>query len=603
MRFPPSFIERLRSHFLMSEVVGKRIALKKFGREWKACCPFHNEKSPSFTVNDEKGFYHCFGCGAHGDAIEFIRKHERLSYPEAIETLARDAGIPLPEVSPETIRKIEAYKVQQDVVEVACLWFERQLHSARHVDALAYVEMRGLRPETVRQFRLGYAPDERTALHQYLTENGHSFEQQVQAGLVSKSDDGKVYDRFRGRLIFPIRNASGKVIAFGGRVLNNNNKNIAKYLNSPETDLFKKGDVLYNLDLAKKTAREKNTVVVMEGYMDVVSSSQSGVDYAVATLGTACTAEHLRLLWQLSKEPVFCLDGDTAGQRAMLRAAEIALPLITPGHSLRFAVLPKGEDPDTYIQKHGKDSFEKLLQHSKRLSQVLWETMAPQYKLNLAEGRAGLEGAFKKLANQIADPTVKQHFISYFKKQLWEATAHKKPQPKTRSKEVEQVVAQHHDTALEMLASRMLKTLVIFPSLLERASVEEFVSHVTINAPRMQTLRDAILTVVHDATITEAEPFRARLIDTVKESWCIEFVAEALKLPYSGSLTASDALVLWNEAVSAYQITHMENELAVLREQVGGVDEEGLKRLRELQEAIQAAQTARTFAPMQSDSA
>ncbi|MDX2072826.1 MAG: DNA primase [Alphaproteobacteria bacterium] len=601
MRFPPAFIERLRSHFLMSEVVGKRVPLKKFGREWKACCPFHNEKSPSFTVNDEKGFYHCFGCGAHGDAIEFIRKHERLSYPEAIETLARDAGIPLPEVSPETIRRIESYKQQQDVVEAACQWFEKQLHSASHVDALSYIEKRGINPSTIRQFRLGYAPDERTSLHNHLATSGYNVEQQIEAGLISRSEDGKIYDRFRGRLIFPIRNASGKVIAFGGRVLNNNNKNIAKYLNSPETDLFKKGEVLFNLDLAKRPARDKNTVVVMEGYMDVVSTAQGGIDYAVATLGTAVTAEHLRLLWQLSKEPVFCLDGDAAGQRAMLRAAEIALPLIAPGHSLRFAVLPKGEDPDSYIQKHGKEAFEKLLAHSKRLSQVLWETLSPQYKLNLAEGRAGLEGAFTKLAKQINDPTVRQHFVSFFKKQLWEATSSKKPAAKTRSTKVEQVVAQHHSTALEMLTSRMLKTLVIFPSLLERASVEEFVSHVTIATPRLGTLRDAILVLAHDDHVSEPESFRVKLIEAVQESWCIEFVADALKLPYSSTLSAGDAVVLWNETVSAYQIAHMQHELTVLQEQVGGMDEDGLKRLVDLQNAIRSAQTARTFAPMQSD--
>ena len=601
MRFPPAFIERLRSHFLMSEVVGKRTPLKKFGREWKACCPFHNEKSPSFTVNDEKGFYHCFGCGAHGDAIEFIRKFERLSYPEAIETLARDAGIPLPEISPETVRKIEAYKVQQDVVEAACVWFEKQLHSASHVEALSYVEKRGLTPATIRQFRLGYAPDERTALHHHLTTSGYSLQQQIEAGLISQSEDGKTYDRFRGRLIFPIRNASGKPIAFGGRILNNNNKNIAKYLNSPETDLFKKGEVLFNLDLAKKPAREKNTVVVMEGYMDVVSTAQSGVDYAVATLGTAVTPEHLRLLWQLSKEPIFCLDGDAAGARAMLRAAEIALPLLTPGHSLRFAVLPKGEDPDTYIQKNGKDAFEKLLAHSKRLSQVLWEALAPQYKLNLAEGRAGLEGAFTKLAKQITDATVRQHFVGFFKKQLWEASSSKKAPPKTRSTKVEQVMMQNSSAGLEMLTTRMLKTLVIFPSLLERASVEEFVSHITIATPRLHTLRNALLAIAHADTIPDAEPFRAKLIEAVQESWCIEFVADALKLPYSASLSANDAVVLWNETVSAYQIAHMQHELTILQEQVGGMDEAGLKRLSELQDAIRSAQTTRTFAPMQND--
>lgn len=585
----------------MSEVIGKRIPIKKFGREWKACCPFHNEKTPSFTINDEKGFYHCFGCAAHGDAIEFIRKFEHLSYAEAIEMLARDAGIPLPELSPQKERKIAEYKVQQDVVEAACEWFEKQLYSASHIDAMAYLEQRGLHAQTIHQFRLGYAPDQRHALHDYLKSKGFDLKQQTDAGLVSTSDDGRVYDRFRGRIIFPIRNGSGKAIAFGGRILDNNKKNIAKYLNSPETDLFKKGDVLYNLDLAKRPAREKNMVVVMEGYMDVVSTAQSGVDYAVATLGTAVTDEHLRKLWQLTKEPILCLDGDAAGARAMMRAAEIALPLITPGHSLRFAVLPAGEDPDSYISKHGKDSFEKLLSHSKRLSQVLWEMLAPQYKLNLAEGRAGLEAAYKKLANQIQDATVKQHFMNYFKKQLWETTNSKKPATKLRSQKVEQVVAQHHSAGLEMLTSRMLKTLILFPKLLLRASVEEFVSHVTIATPQLNRLRNAILELAHEGDMPDAKNFRLQLINHLEEEWYIEFIGSALKLPYAQVLSENDATVLWNETVSAYHIAHMQHELDMLQEQEGDMNEATLQRLVELQQAIRDAQHARTFAPMQSE--
>lgn len=602
MRFPPNFIERLRNHFLMSEVIGRRIPVKKFGREYKACCPFHNEKTPSFTINDEKGFYHCFGCGAHGDAIEFVRKYDKLSYPEAIETLAREAGIPLPEYSPETARRVEAQKLQHDVVEAACLWFEKQLHSASHMEAFSYLEKRGLTPDTIRQFRLGYAPDARVSLHQHLTTSGYSLQQQMEAGLVSLSDNQQVYDRFRGRVIFPILSTSGKVIAFGGRLLGNNtNKSLPKYLNSPETELFKKGEVLFNFDKVKKVARETGMIAVMEGYMDVVMTSQHGVSYAVATLGTAVTPEHLRQLWQVSKEPILCLDGDAAGKRAMLRAAEIALPLITPGHSLRFAVLPQGEDPDSYIAKHGKASFEKLLNHSKRLSQVLWETLSPQYKLSSPEGRAALEGAFKKLATQIADATVKQHFLSFFKKQLWDATSSKKPAPQTRSAKVEQMLAQHQSSALESLTLRMLKTLITFPGLLARAQVEEFISHLTIITPRMQTLRDALITLAHQDGLHEAEAFRAALTAHVSEDWCIEFIGEALKLPYRHSLTDNDAMVLWNESVSAYHIAHMQQELASLQEQVGGMDDEGYQRLVELQNAIREALSTRTFAPMQPD--
>ena len=602
MRFPPVFIERLRSHFLMSEVIGKRLVVKKFGREYKALCPFHSEKSPSFTINDEKGFYHCFGCGAHGDAIEFVRRYEKLSYPETIERLAADAGIPLPEYSPEVAHKIEQQKLQHDVVEAACLWFEKQLNAAGNVHALSYLEKRGLKPETIRQFRIGYAPDERTGLHQHLLQAGYSQRQQIEAGLVALSEGGQVYDRFRGRVIFPIRNASGKMIAFGGRLLAADTKNLAKYLNSPETELFKKGDVLYNLDQAKKVARELNRVVVMEGYMDVVSTSQAGVNYAVATLGTAVTPEHLRLLWQLAKEPVLCLDGDAAGLRAMMRAAEIALPLIKPGFSLRFAVLPKGEDPDSYIQKHGRASFEQLLDHSKRLSQVLWEALAPNYKLNLAEGRAALEGAFKKLADKITDATVKQHFIGYFKKQLWESASSKKPAANPRSAKVEQMVAQHQSTAMELLITRMLKTLITFPALMHRAQIEEFLSHLEIRSGQMDALRLALLSAIHDHHIDDNAVFEAALKARLPEDWFAQFLHESLRLPYRNSLSENDAWVLWNETLTAFQIARMQNELAELEiATANNLDDAAYQRLCELQQAIKTAQSARTFAPAQSD--
>ncbi len=600
MRFPPAFIERLRSHFLMSEVVGRRITVKKLGREYKACCPFHNEKSPSFTVNDDKGFYHCFGCGAHGDAIEFIRKYEKCSYPEAIEALAREAGIPLPEYSPEIAKRIEVQKTQHDVVEAACLWFEKQLQNHTHMDARTYLEKRGLNAETIRQFRLGFAPEGKHAMHDHLLTCGYNLKQQMEAGLVSKSESGQIYDRFRGRVMFPIRASNGKVIAFGGRLLAPH-KTMPKYLNSPETELFHKGSVLFNLDQAKKPARDVGIAVVMEGYMDVVMTAQYGIHYAMATLGTAVTPEHLRQLWQVCKEPVLCLDGDTAGKRAMLRAAEIALPLITPGFSLRFAVLPQGEDPDSYIQKHGKDSFEKLLQHSKRLSQVLWETLLPQYKVTTAEGRAGLEGAFKKLANSIADATVKQHFIGYFKKQLWESTSNKKAPLQVRSAKVEQMLAQHQHSALESLTQRMLKTLITFPDLLARAQVEEFISHATILSARMQHLRDALIHVAHQHEIADGESFRVALASHVSEEWCIEFIGEALKLPYRQSLSENDAMVLWNESVSSYNIAHMQYELAALQEQDHGMDEAGFKRLVELQHAIRAAQQQYNAMPLKSD--
>lgn len=609
MRFSPSFIERLRSHFLLSELIGRRIPVKKHGREYQALCPFHNEKSPSFTINDEKNFFHCFGCGAHGDAIEFIKRHERLTYPETIERLAREAGIALPEPSREERQKTADEKTLYDVLEAASQWFERQLLSSSHTLARDYVEKRGLKPETVRQFRIGYAPDDRSALHRHLLMLGYPQKLQTDAGLIIVPDsNGAPYDRFRGRLMFPIRSAAGKIVAFGGRLLvaSTGSKTLPKYLNSPETALFKKGEMLFNLDLAKRPAREANIAVVMEGYMDVVSTAQAGIHYAIATLGTAVTPEHLRLLWQIAKEPVMCLDGDAAGKRAMLRGIEVALPLLKPGLSLRFAILPGGEDPDSYIQKHGKSNFEKILHGSRRLSQVMWETMAAQFKLDAPEGRAALEGALNQLCTQISDQTVRQHYQSYFRKMLWEKAPRGQGKfqklTQSRSSLVEHMVVQHHSAALDTLVKRMLGTLIQFPALLHKSQIEETLSRLDIRSAHLDALRNALIGAIGHANIDERDSFQSYLQSELPGDLYTNLISDTLKLPYANSLSVEDALVLWNETAGAYQISHLELELKALQESVGKeMDEAAYQRLIELKQAIDRAQHARTFAPNAAD--
>ncbi len=603
MKFPPSFIERLRSHFLLSEVIGRRIPIKKHGREYQALCPFHNEKTPSFTVNDEKGFFHCFGCSAHGDAIEFIKRFERLTYPETIEALAREAGIPLPTVTPEERKRAEAEKTLYDVMEAACQWFERQLVASSGSMALDYLAKRGLKPETIRLFRAGFAPDtERNALHQHLLKAGISQSLQAEAGVIIVPDSGVPYDRFRGRVIFPIRSASGRVVAFGGRLLcGDTSRNLPKYLNSPETPLFKKGELLYNFDLAKRPARDANLAVVMEGYMDVVSTAQAGVPYALATLGTAITPEHLRLLWQLAKEPVICLDGDAAGARAMMRAAEVALPLLKPGYSLRFAMLPAGEDPDSYIQKHGKASFEKILMSSRRLSQVLWETLSPGHDLALPESRAALEDTLARLADKIANPTLKQHYLSYFRKQLWT----KAPAPAKAgqcSDQVRQLALQQDVNGFEAAAGALLMQLLSFPPLLRKSQVEETVSHLDIRSAYLNRLRGALLSAAHeqDALLDD----RAAFVAYLQEQLQGELKTVPLKLPYPEDLSLNDALALWNTALASYQIAHLEYEMKELQQTVGQtMDEAALSRLIEIQQQLQQAETRRTFAPLQAENA
>lgn len=600
----------------MSEVIGKRMPLKRHGREYQGCCPFHKEKTPSFTVNNEKGFFHCFGCGAHGDAIEYVRRYEKLSYPETIERLAGEAGIPLPEVSPEQVRKAEAEKTLYDVLEAATQWFERQLMSSSGTVARDYLERRGLKPETIRTFRAGYAPDERTALNQYLTTAGFSQALQAEAGLIIVPESGSVYDRFRGRVMFPIRSASGKVVAFGGRLIasNTHNKSLPKYLNSPETPLFKKGELLYNLDLAKKNARDANLVVVMEGYMDVVSTAQAGVSYAVATLGTAVTPEHLRLLWQLAKEPIICLDGDEAGKRAMMRAAEVALPLLRPGYSLRFARLPAGEDPDSYIQKHGKASFEKVLLGSRRLSQVLWEDLSPNYNIDLPEGRAELENTLKLMAEKIPDQTVRQHYLSYFRRQLWakplktpmpgRSSGAPRAMPQERSPHVEHLLNRAHSAALETLIQRLLNILIKCPKLLHKSQVEETLSHLDIQNSMLGALRNAMIAAIAHADIDHPDAFVAYLEKQFQGSLPLANNASHGRLPYADSLTEEDAMLFWQETVSAYQVAHLKFEIEEVEEMLAkSMDEASFRRMTELQQALQKAQTARQFARSEPDMA
>lgn len=422
MRFSPEFIDRLRAQVVVSQVVGRRVALKRHGREHQGLCPFHKEKTPSFTVNDEKGFYHCFGCGAHGDAIRFLTDYEGLPYPEAVERLANEFGVALPKMTEEQIRTARHYHDLHAIMEMACKWFEAQLKAASGKVAQDYLKSRGMTGKVAKHFRLGFAPQERDALKKYMIQQGVNQNQLVEAGLVIAPDKGQAYDRFRARVIFPITDRRGKVIAFGGRVIPTliEGGQGAKYLNSPETPLFRKGEVLYAFEHAREAAHKSGTVLVAEGYMDVIALYQQGITNAVAPLGTAITEHHLRLLWQLVDTPVLCLDGDAAGQRAMMRAAELSLPLLKPGKNLRFLILPKGEDPDTLVRKEGMEAFTARIQMAAPLSDILWDYYAGKLKDSSSpEKRALAEHTLMEAANHIADPIVKSHFRAYFRKRLW----------------------------------------------------------------------------------------------------------------------------------------------------------------------------------------
>lgn len=408
MAIPRAFIEELLGRTALADLIGRRVKLVRRGREHTGLCPFHNEKTPSFTVNEEKGFYHCFGCGAHGTAIDFLINTENLPFPEAVERLAGLAGMEVPRTAPRDEAAESRRRGLFDVLELAAGWFESQLAGMQGSAARGYLDQRGVDPGVAGTFRLGLAPDSRVALKQAMLARDVTEAQLIEAGLLIKPEDGgETYDRFRNRLMFPIWDPRERVVAFGGRALGDQR---AKYLNSPETNLFHKGSMLYNLPAARAAARESGTVIVTEGYMDVIALHQAGLSHAVAPLGTALTEEQIALLWRLTPEPVLCFDGDVAGQRAAYRAAERVLPLLKPGHSLRFALLPPGEDPDSLIRAEGPQAMTTLIDSAQPLAEVLWRHAVEGRSLDTPERRAGLRQDLRELVGRIGDGTVKAYY-------------------------------------------------------------------------------------------------------------------------------------------------------------------------------------------------
>ena len=421
MRFPDSFLEEIRARLPISQVVGRHVQFDRKrshpsrGDYW-ACCPFHHEKTPSFHVDDRKGYYYCFGCHAKGDHFKFLVEKEGLSFAEAVEQLAQEAGLPLPKPDPEREQKEKKRLGLMEVLEEAARFYQRQLVEPAGAEARAYAERRGLSLETIATFRIGAAPDARDALYKHLKTKGVDKALMEEAGLVAIPEDGGVpYDRFRHRLMFPIRDARGRVIAFGGRALGEAR---AKYLNSPETPVFHKSHVLFNIDLARKPAFERGEVVAVEGYMDVIAMHQAGFPHTVAPLGTALTESQLMMLWRMAAQPVLCFDGDEAGLKAAWRALETALPHLKPGHSLRFAFLPDGMDPDDLIRLQGPGALKEVLEQAEPLIDFLFRQVCARHRTETPEERAALEAEVEALAQRIAEPKVRQHYLSELRSRL-----------------------------------------------------------------------------------------------------------------------------------------------------------------------------------------
>ena len=422
MRFSDQFLDEIRQRLPITQVVGEHVLWDKRksqpgkGDMW-ACCPFHGEKSPSFHADDRRGIYHCFGCGVSGDHFRFLTEKAGMSFPEAVERLAGMAGVPMPARDERQEKREAERKSLIDVMELATKYFEAALQHNIGARARGYLLERGVSSQSQTRFRIGFSPDSRNGLKEHLASNGVSGQDMVDTGLVASRDgDALTYDRFRNRVMFPIMDFRGRVIAFGGRALSADVP--AKYLNSPETELFSKRRTLYNGQTARQAARDGSTVIVVEGYLDVIAAVSAGFEGTVAPLGTAMTEEHLQMLWQMSPDPVLCFDGDKAGLKAAERTADIVMPHLKPGFTVRIATLPEGQDPDDLIKAQGRGAFADVIDRARSLSDVIWSMETGGLVPETPEARAALQARLRERSNGIQDSSVRFHYAQAFDEKL-----------------------------------------------------------------------------------------------------------------------------------------------------------------------------------------
>ena len=482
MSLPNGFLDELRSRICLSDVVGRKVQwdLRKSnqarGDMW-APCPFHQEKTASFHVDDNKGFYYCFGCQAKGDAIGFIKETENVNFIEAVEILASEVGLQMPEFDPKSKEKADRNKILLEIMEQSVNFFRLTLNSKQGKHALEYLKKRGLYADAIERFEIGFAPADQTILTQKLIDKGYDLDAIIETGMSVKSDEGnRIYDRFRGRIMFPIRDSRGRCIAFGGRSLDPAAR--AKYLNSPETPLFDKGSNLYNLVSARSAVGRGEPLIVTEGYMDVIALDSGNFNGAIAPLGTAITEKQLQLMWRISPEPIIALDGDKAGLRAAYRLIDLSLPLLRTGKALRFSIMPEGKDPDDLIRNEGASLFKNLIDEAVPMVDLIWRRETEGKSFDSPERRAGLDKSLSDVIALIKEKNLKNHYrdalfqarrqffgIQNTRKTEFKSNSRLMPQSNTKSSFL--VAADEKTVSAQIRESTIIAVLMTFPELIE----------------------------------------------------------------------------------------------------------------------------------------
>lgn len=484
MSLTPAFLDEIKERVSVSSVVGRKIKLTKKGREFLGLCPFHHEKTPSFTVNDEKGFYHCFGCGAHGNVINFLTDCEKMPFLEAVEHLANLAGLKMPERNRQDPVLDNKYKMLLDIMEKACLFFQKNLFSETGAHAREYLKSRGITGTIAKQFRLGYAPSGSKLVDFFKSQN-IPFEPLKELGLIAPNQGREgFHDYFYDRVMFPILDKRKRVIGFGGRLMH---KGEPKYLNSPDTALFHKGEQLYAIPNAIETIRKSNSALIVEGYMDVIALHSAGFTSAVAPLGTAFTENQLQLLWKECDEPIICFDGDKAGRKASSRALMRALPLLSAGKSLQFIFLPDPFDPDDMIRKKSPEAFQDAIKNAKSLFYAFWNMLLENRSVDTPERKAKLEQEAIDLIEKIKDERIKSYYLKAIKKELWQLEKEKKKKPLSFNDAQSILKPQKNSIEGRMLLSYLL----CYPSYAQ--NFIEDIASINLHEPMLQNIKEKLL--------------------------------------------------------------------------------------------------------------